>query len=288
MCFYLTNNYAYGIISLHCWLTKHYLLTVEMEIKRVNVASFSAAGTTTKIAAAIERGIGINERQTIDIFSPSCEKTIIPNDKIAIFGVPVFSGRVPAIAGTAINMIKGDHTPAVIFCVYGNRDFDDALLELKELVENNGFYIVSAAAFVAQHSIFSKVAAGRPSADDIATAEEFGKESIKAAYNLKNSAPSVDVKGNFPYRDIKPIPLKPKTNSSCNSCGICANQCPTKAIDINKPKHIDKTKCISCAHCISICPKGAKHFGGLLYRIASRKFAKAYSEHKKPYIVIAK
>lgn len=37
-------------------------------------------------------------------------------------------------------------TPAIAVCVYGNRDYDDALIELKDAIEANGFKTVAAAA----------------------------------------------------------------------------------------------------------------------------------------------
>ena len=73
----------------------------------------------------------------------------IPASSIAIFAAPVYAGRIPAVAAERFARFKGKHTPAIIFCTYGNRAFDDALLELKELVTANGFKVISAAAFVA-------------------------------------------------------------------------------------------------------------------------------------------
>lgn len=62
--------------------------------------------------------------------------------------------------------LKGHGNPAIAVAVYGNRDYDDALVELQDLLEENGFCVIAGAAFVAQHSIFTKVAAGRPDEDD--------------------------------------------------------------------------------------------------------------------------
>lgn len=257
---------------------------MDMTFQKVNIAYFSATGTTVKIVSAIASGIPIKERRTINLAGLEEEELIISGREIIIFGVPVFSGRVPEVARKGIEKIKGDHTLAIIACVYGNRDFDDALLELKDIVENNGFDVISAGAFVAQHSIFPEVAQGRPDSSDLAQAKEFGGNSLKDISAVGGKRP-LKVKGNRPYRAIRPIPLTPKTDRKCNACGLCARQCPVHAIDAGNPRKTDKGKCISCAHCIHICPRQAKKFGGLLYWIASKKFAKDNSQRKEFYLV---
>lgn len=255
-----------------------------MTFPKVNLAYFSATGTTAKIVSAIESGLAIAQKRTIDLTSGDQEELTIPGEEIIIFGIPVFSGRVPEIARQKIQKIKGNHTPAILACVYGNRDFDDALLELKDIVESNGFEVISAGAFIAQHSIFPKVAQGRPDSSDLTQAKEFGVNSLKNLFADTAKSP-LKVKGNRPYRAVKPIPLTPKANRKCTACGLCAKQCPVQAIDATDPKKTDKSKCISCAHCIHICPQQARKFGGLLYWIASRKFAKDNFQRQEPYFV---
>lgn len=46
----------------------------------------------------------------------------------------------------------------------------------------------------------------------------------------------------------------PETISKCNSCGICVEICPVKALSIVKSKIVwNKKKCINCDRCIGIC-----------------------------------
>lgn len=253
-------------------------------IDKINLVYFSATGTTRKIVYAIESGIGAKKQKVYDLWDQSDRIITFPGHEVVIFGVPVFSGRVPELAKVALGRIKGHNTPAIIACVYGNRDFDDALLELKDIVQSNGFRVVSAGAFVAQHSIFPNIGHGRPDEADIILAKELGAKSI-SIIDSGISDRELHVEGNKPYGPINHIPLSPKTTRKCNGCMACAKSCPAHAIDSQNPKKTDRSKCISCAHCVAICPMHAKRFGGMLYWLASRKFEKHCSQRKEPYVI---
>ncbi|MEG1587042.1 MAG: EFR1 family ferrodoxin [Bacteroidales bacterium] len=257
-----------------------------MKYRKINLVYFSATGTTSRIVSAIADATNIPERNNYNLLSCPDESISIPDDEFVIFGVPVFSGRIPAVSVERISRFTGNQTPAIIVCVYGNRDFEDALSELRDIVSANGFRIISAAAFIGQHSIFPKVANGRPDAKDLQIANEFGKKSIAYCLNKesKGEQMTLSIRGNKIYRAIKSIPLKPKTSKKCHACGICAQQCPSNAIDPDKPHKIDKDLCISCAHCIAVCPQNARYFGGLLYKFASGQFSKKYAQRQEPYI----
>lgn len=260
-----------------------------MAYDRLHCIYFSATGTTLQIAKAICKGTACENIvfHNLLLMKEEEEKIIIDSSELVIFAVPVYSGRVPAIAIPLLNSFVGNGTPAIIVCVYGNRDYEDALLELHDIVRDNGFVVISAAAFVAQHSIFPAVANGRPDVSDMTKAIDFGCQSVhllqrKEDFSIPNP---IIISGNYPFRSVKPIPLKPKTNKQCNKCGRCARECPAHAIDINNPRQTDSSLCISCAHCIAICPVKARHFGGFLYQFAARKFCKKYTERREPYMV---
>lgn len=255
-----------------------------MEASNVHMVYFSATYTTQKIVVAVaEQFNGKLLKHDITQSVPS-EDIVCGENDILIIGMPVYAGRIPVQGAKAIGKLAGANTPAIIVCVYGNREYDDALLELKELVENNGFKIISAAAFVAQHSIFPQVAAHRPDTSDIELARSFGARSNTIISSLPDcrSIPSINVKGNKPYKIPKPIPLKPKGNAKCNKCGICVSLCPTQAISADAPRKTDADKCISCGRCIVVCSQKARYFGGLLYKIVNKKFLKDNSARKEP------
>ena len=46
---------------------------------------------------------------------------------------------------------------------------------------------------------------------------------------------------------------------SCKGAKLLdAEECPAGAIPLNNPKLTDKDKCISCMHCVAVCPKKAR------------------------------
>ncbi|SHJ61949.1 hypothetical protein SAMN02745216_01985 [Desulfatibacillum alkenivorans DSM 16219] len=62
---------------------------------------------------------------------------------------------------------------------YGNREYQDALLELHDIAAEQGFIPVAGGAFVAEHSYSlpsRPIAHGRPDANDIAAAKDFGAQ----------------------------------------------------------------------------------------------------------------
>lgn len=257
-----------------------------MEYNKLNLIYFSATATTKEVMLQIAKGTDIQKIKDYDITSGQTDEIWLEADDIALFGVPVYSGRVPQIAINSINKFKGNHTPAIIVCVYGNRNFDDALVELKDLVSANGFKVISAGAFVAQHSIFPQVGKNRPDKEDKIIAFGFGETSMEklSSEDSPSDLPELMVEGNTPYRKYIKVPLTPKVNKNCNICGKCARQCPTHAIDISTPSNTDKNHCIACGRCIYVCPENARSFGGILYWFAQRKFLKKYSIRKEPYI----
>ena len=106
---------------------------------------------------------------------PLTEEWTLPAGEPVLVSMPVYAGRIPSICREMLLAhLKGHGNPAIAVAVYGNRDYDDALVELQDLLEENGFCVIAGAAFVAQHSIFTKVAAGRPDEDDRRRMAEFG------------------------------------------------------------------------------------------------------------------
>lgn len=244
---------------------------------------FSPAGTTKKITDRIVSQIS-REKDCYHLVKEPIKKSIIcENKNVIVVGMPVYVGRIPEICIPSLKNLKGDHTPAIAVVVYGNREYEDALIELCDLLKAQGFLVVGAAAFVAQHSIFPNVAKGRPDRGDYEKIDLFAHMCMEKLQKFSvDTYRPLTVKGNRPYRPSSEVELKPEGNKLCNLCGNCVYVCPTHAINRDNPKITDKKKCISCTACMQVCPTGARKFRGPAYQMLQMMFSKKCAQRKEP------
>lgn len=247
-------------------------------MKTVNYIYFSPTDTSRKIARAIAGAIS-SSTVANNITYKNSIKPIIPNGELAIIAMPVYAGAIPVTAVERLKKMSGQNTPAVLVVVYGNRDFEGALVQLHNLAVELGFMPIAAAAFIGEHSYSTPerpIAENRPDEKDIEMAITFGKEiarKLNRPCDKKFDITSVPhpskslnylgfVLGVLKLKITKPvisrIPLSDKT--LCNNCGICVVKCPVQAITKEKPTFTDKTKCIRCCACVKSCPQRARKF----------------------------
>lgn len=183
------------------------------------------------------------------------QHTFQPDD-ICLIGVPSFGGRAPALALQHFAQMHGNGAAIVLVAVFGNRAYEDTLLELKHTAEAAQFHPIAGITAVAEHSIMHQFGAGRPDKDDTAQLQQFAAQIHQQLPALK--AGTLHVPGNYPYKEFKVVPITPQTTSACNGCGLCASKCPAQAIRKENPAELNKEICISCMRCVSLCPKQAK------------------------------
>ena len=122
------------------------------------------------------------ERATVDFTLPGAREQVYtfgPED-VVVFVMPVYAGRLPnKMLPCVQELFKGDHTKAVIACSYGNRSFGDGLTELRDELVNNGFVPFAAAAIPSEHSFDSRLATGRPNAEDLEAIGAFAKQAAE-------------------------------------------------------------------------------------------------------------
>ena len=253
-----------------------------MKIKRVYKVYFSATYTTKKVVDAIADELSDCIIDCDVTSQPLSEIEEMDRGDVLVIGMPVYGGRIPESALQSIAQLKGNDVPTIISCVYGNRDYDDALLELRNEVEKRGFRIVSASAFVARHSIFTQIAKDRPNVEDMTDVVEFATHSKAIIESLDDFSQlqQIEVKGNMPYKVFNQLPIYPSADEKCVECGVCASKCPVSAISIENPRLTNEDKCLACGRCIVECAIGARDFVGEFFETRAAKFLEAFSMPK--------
>lgn len=265
-----------------------------MEIKKVSLVYFSPTGTSKKVLEGIAQGIGIENIERIDLTLPvnDLQPSSLFSDELVLIGAPVYGGRLPVDAVTRFKQLKANKTLVILVVLYGNRDFEDALLELKHITIELDFIPVAGGAFIGEHSFASKdapIANGRPDAQDIQIAKEFG-EKIKdkiAALNSPSDQLDLNVSGRYPYEanGARTMAISPVTEDEiCTVCGTCASVCPTAAIIVNDSVTTEIEHCIRCCACIKSCPAGARLFEDSLMQNLAKGLSQYFSYPKEPRI----
>ena len=261
-----------------------------METESVKLAFFSPTGTTRAVVRAVASGIGLDRTEWIDVTSPEARRRPLTTSEkeLLVVAVPVYMGRVPELLQEWLHSIRARSTPTVCVVVYGNRAYEDALLELTDAVRERGCVPIAGAAYIGEHSFSSPelpTAQGRPDGDDLDHAEAFGRkirEKLRSVSALEDIS-DLTVPGNRPYGgrtklwDVDFIAV----DGSCTNCGLCAEICPVGAIDA-RDGVIDQEKCITCCACIKNCPEGARSMKPGPVMDAANRLHSNFGEPKAP------
>ena len=206
-----------------------------MRIKKVWAVYFSGTGTTEKTVRRIAAGMAQAldaELAVYDFTTPAARQRELRfgAEELAVLGVPVYAGRVPNVLLPYLTkQLHGGGALAVPVVLFGNRNFDDGLIELRNILTEDGFMPVAV----------------------------WGETPIRPYYTPR------DRHGN----PINILKVKPKTDMDrCGGCGLCAARCPMGSID---PADVSQVTgiCIKCCACVKGCPAEAKYFddAGYLY-----------------------
>jgi ferredoxin/flavodoxin len=265
-----------------------------MKINKVWAVFFSPTGNTKTVAELVRNQLANDLSAQVDTYNftmlearnsfPQFDK-----DDIVVFATPTYAGRVPNVLLKYLNTIQGNGAFAIPMVTFGNRNFDNSLIELRDILEIDGFHTFAAAALAGEHAFSYTLGAGRPDEQDKGEILDFAKnvsEKIKSSLtdlsstenSLLNLKSPIEVDGipetyggyyspkdaDGNHIDIRKV--HSKANNNCIDCGICAEVCPMDSID-----HIDVRImtgiCIKCGACIKDCPVGARYFDdeGYLY-----------------------
>lgn len=262
-----------------------------MDISKIKLVYYSPTGTGKRTVEAISKGMDI-DYDVIDLTLPdsALKSYTIARNELAIIAAPVYSGRIPQVAVDRIKKVKSDGSPAVLVAMYGNRAFDDALIELKDITEELGFKAVAGSAFIGRHSFDTEetpIATGRPDGEDVKKAMDFGAKVMEKIKGLEE-IPALEVPGDRPYRKGGGgDPRSPETNpDSCILCGMCARVCPTGCVEVTDVVETDKAKCTACTACVQNCPTGARHWAHEGILGAAKWLATEHGARREPEVFL--
>lgn len=222
---------------------------------------FSPTGGTARAATAITHSWpGV---ETIDLSDPHADFSgiALDPDSLALIAMPSFGGAAPQLALDRLAQIRGSGARCALAAVYGNRAYEDTLVQMQDYAEKAGFRVIAGVSAVAEHSIVREYATGRPDAADCRELETFGEKILAAVQSGAGTAPQLP--GKRPYK-TSGGGLVPKAGKECTSCGRCAEKCPAGAIPMTDLRETDQSKCISCMRCVSVCPAHARKLNPLM------------------------
>ncbi|HBL23581.1 MAG TPA: 4Fe-4S ferredoxin [Deltaproteobacteria bacterium] len=270
-----------------------------MDIESITCVYFSPTGTTRKIVENIAAGMHGERVEVFDCTKRSQRSGIsrVFRDQVVILAAPVYYGRIPEPAIDCFTKISADKTPAVLLVVYGNRAYDDALIELHDIAVARGFIPIAAGAFIGEHSYSTEalpMATGRPDEEDLRAAREFGsaiRNKVLRIESLEATAP-IHVPGHRPYVEPEGLyrlrkmrenaPVTPETDESlCTRCNVCIEACPQNAIDRIDVTKTDRSQCILCCACVKACPVGARRLIEPALLLLMRKIQELCRERKE-------
>lgn len=239
---------------------------------------FSPTGGTKRAADLLANGLGDTVRM-VDLTDAAFQSTDLDADALAVIAVPSFGGRVPDLAARRLAKVHRNQARCVVMCVYGNRAYEDTLVELEDLARQSGFQVIAAVAAVAEHSIMRQYAAGRPDQQDQEELSGYAKRILEKingeACSLVGALP-----GNRPYKKSGGVGMVPKADKKCIGCGLCAKSCPAQAISMDTVKTADARLCISCMRCVAQCPQSARTVNGAMVAAAGLAMKKVCSVRK--------
>lgn len=252
--------------------------------KNVYAVYFSPTGNSEKSALSVAEEFGEKVNKIdLTVVKNEIEKKEFGIGDLVIFSAPVYGGKILKEAKERFKKaVHGDATPCIIIATYGNRHYDNALMEMSDLAISLGFIPVGYAALVGRHT-FGEIEVNRPNASDL---EENKAFAVKVKEKLSHYDFSIPIiPGDPEYEKIekggtggKFRPLTDK--NSCVDCKMCASNCPMQAIDYDDVSKINNDLCISCFRCIRKCPTGAKNMNEENYLNFAKDFTAKLSESR--------
>lgn len=268
-----------------------------MKVNKVWAAYFTANGSTELVTTRIAANLASRfdcDYKVYEFGKVNARRKPLKFDKgdMVVLGVPTYAGRVPNVLLDYLKKMVGTGCIGLPVVTFGNRAYDDSLIELRDIMESAGIRCVAGCAMAAEHAFSTTLGAGRPDEDDMMELWPF-ISSVVEKVESADEFEMIEVPGEpAPYRpyyvakdaDGNPLDFlkaKPVTDpKKCRKCRKCVPKCPVDAIDYNEPSMITG-KCIKCGACIKFCKRQAKSFDDPGYVYHKEFLEKTYTERAK-------
>lgn len=225
---------------------------------------FSPCGTTFSLAQTAVAALKADSADFVDLCKSENRRISYEPafGEVVLFACPMYFGEPPRAYTAALRNIKGSGNTAVVMLNgAGVGDAARALAGLCAAVKAQGFAVVAAESFVSRHAVLSPIEKKHREQTDLNAAQRFGKS---AAPKLRAAQPIEAASVPHTAKQFNPS-FTVETSPDCDCCGECARECPVNAVNPAFPAEVDSMRCISCARCIKLCPRKAKHFTGAHY-----------------------
>ncbi len=237
---------------------------------KIALIYFSPTGNTAKIASVIKEELlelgAIIKQFDITSFSER-EKQINPKEFDSyIFGSPIYAWRAPKIIREWLQTLNGGGKRCSAFFTYGGVSVGVAHQNIKEILIDRNFSLVSAAEFPSKHTYNLAgwyLMENRPDESDYAIAKAYAQETYKrfeenSPHPIKLEGAKISEKTLTRLDKATHLTIAPpsRKGAECSMCLQCENECPTNAMNAETGE-ADNEKCIRCLRCVSNCPDEA-------------------------------
>lgn len=233
---------------------------------KIGLIYFSPTENTAKIAEIVKNKLDElhNEVEEFNItnYSERQKKIDLGQFEAIIFGFPIYYWRAPRLIRDWLLTLKGESKKSSVFFTYGGVNVGLAHHNIKNILTNQNFLLVSTAEFVGKHTYNLagwNLNKSRPNQEDFEIAKDYTVKTYKrfigedtGTVSFKPSHINEEAVDRIEIMLKKEIPI-PFREEECNMCRTCEELCPANAMDADKGKP-NKRTCIRCLRCVANCP----------------------------------
>jgi len=266
---------------------------------------FSATGNTAKVAGVIgdefgRLGVELETRDITPLSDRQKEIDLEPYEAFVV-GAPIHSWRAPRVVREWLRTLDGQGKKCSMFFTYGGFQVPPTHASTKQILEEQGFVVVSSAEFVGAHTFNLggwRAVPGRPDESDYDTAREYARKTyerlngedpgtlgeMEKTLHTEEQLDSIET---FRFNILTQLPSR--QGEECSLCMICEESCPTGAMNAEKGE-AEEGKCIACLACVANCPEDALRINDMsdnwAFKLEMEKVSEEGIQQKKSKIFL--